>query len=304
MQPPKSSLAYTPKISFSLRDETIDWLSRCAYGLMKEYHSVDELQMFLAKTAWEEYDYAVNRCCWINIRGIPPQAWNQDIFSLIAIHVGRCIKLDIDHDLSHRIDVARMLIVTGSLEPIHCSFNVEINGKPFPIVLFGDKPCGFHNSPMEVLSAHSVHSSLENVSAHVSSMQCNSNPATGVSPDPFGIRDVIQQVINEKVADSVPIRNLVTHEASVDATKPAYVVGNSKSPLGVASLECSPDNTCSSKNSDVGSIPIPSELDSHDQNWAVCPIADPSPISNDLILTPHLGCSVSSQSNKSLSNMS
>ncbi|KAJ4826856.1 hypothetical protein Tsubulata_049158 [Turnera subulata] len=28
---------------------------------------------FTVFKAWEEYDYAVNRCCWINVRGVPPK---------------------------------------------------------------------------------------------------------------------------------------------------------------------------------------------------------------------------------------
>ncbi|KAJ4837422.1 hypothetical protein Tsubulata_022511 [Turnera subulata] len=42
---------------------------------------------------WEGGDCATNRSCWLNIYGVPPQAWCEEFFNMIASRFGCFLKL-------------------------------------------------------------------------------------------------------------------------------------------------------------------------------------------------------------------
>jgi hypothetical protein len=67
---------------------------------------------------WEDKVTPVQRGAWVRLYGIPLQAWNESFFKLCVFDCGRFIRADkytVDKD---RLDFARVLISTSSLEVV------------------------------------------------------------------------------------------------------------------------------------------------------------------------------------------
>ncbi|KAJ4834496.1 hypothetical protein Tsubulata_021021 [Turnera subulata] len=75
-------------------------------------------ECFLFIKEWEVGDCATQRECWLNIHGVPPHAWCDDFFSMIAIHFGTLVKSLNPLSSSNHLDVARIQITTPYREPI------------------------------------------------------------------------------------------------------------------------------------------------------------------------------------------
>ncbi|KAJ4827433.1 hypothetical protein Tsubulata_011086 [Turnera subulata] len=86
-------------------------------------------EVFLLVKEWEEDDFALNRVCWLNIYGTPPQAWCQEFFMNISVQFGKFIRLFNDFEGSSNLDVAQVQIMTTHKEPISRSFKALIGDR-------------------------------------------------------------------------------------------------------------------------------------------------------------------------------
>ncbi|KAJ4842739.1 hypothetical protein Tsubulata_051445 [Turnera subulata] len=92
--------------------------------LKAQYPRVHEF--FELLKPWEEGDMAMNRLCWVYLYGVPPHAWQENFFNLLGHHVGQCTKMEGDFDNCHRLDIAKLQVLTSIKEPIHRQFKGEV----------------------------------------------------------------------------------------------------------------------------------------------------------------------------------
>ncbi|KAJ4832938.1 hypothetical protein Tsubulata_022986 [Turnera subulata] len=162
---------------------------------------------------WEDGDFPSDRVCWVHVFGTPPQAWNADFFSLIAVRFGSLLHVDLTHSGGNRIDVAKLMILTSDMMLIHSSFSVPINGKSFTINVEEAQPCLSCCSPSvettlaaKPTSSHTHQSSSSSPPHSSPSEVVQTSAATttnqpipsdnAISSDPFGILDVVLELNN------------------------------------------------------------------------------------------------------------
>ncbi|KAJ4822305.1 hypothetical protein Tsubulata_034281 [Turnera subulata] len=169
-----NNATYIPK------DTSLDWLHRCAFGILKSPMPLDEVQelfsfkncfvekviplggisfLFLFPSmnvlndmvtsketvfsqhcatfrVWKEGDAAHSRLCWMLVKGVPPNAWNEDFFSLIMSSVGAMVDWSEQSKLRTRMDVAEILILTENCSWIHKALHVNYGNNQLKIVMF------------------------------------------------------------------------------------------------------------------------------------------------------------------------
>ncbi|KAJ4846486.1 hypothetical protein Tsubulata_034854 [Turnera subulata] len=90
---------------------------------------------------WEDGDCASSRSCWLNIYRVPPPAWCEEFFSLIAVRFGRFLQLFNRLDNSDDLEVAKVQISTTYRFPISRFFKTLIGKKMYDITV-----CESHSS--------------------------------------------------------------------------------------------------------------------------------------------------------------
>ncbi|KAJ4839744.1 hypothetical protein Tsubulata_044185 [Turnera subulata] len=145
---------------------------------------------------WKQGDCATHRECILNVHGVPPQAWNEDFFRLIAVRFGSFVKLHNSFDRSDYLEMAKVSIITTCRQPISRTFKVLINGLEYEVsVVEVQQP------PMEEASwCIGGGSSSANGSEKVEESRRRSDTDESNSPDPFGIRDAIKNLAKGKSA--------------------------------------------------------------------------------------------------------
>ncbi|KAJ4847426.1 hypothetical protein Tsubulata_006531 [Turnera subulata] len=91
--------------------------------------------------AWKDRDCATSRVCCLNVYGVPPHAWTEDFFNLIAVRFGRYVKLHNNLENINSLGVARALISITYRGPISRSSKTEIGEKFFDANLSEDQSC-------------------------------------------------------------------------------------------------------------------------------------------------------------------
>ncbi|KAJ4825485.1 hypothetical protein Tsubulata_030258 [Turnera subulata] len=86
---------------FESRDETL----ACVKSVQQWNNDCFEM-----RKAWEDGD-ASRRTCWLNIYGVPPHAWCEKFFSLLAISFGKFLKLLNTLNNSDDLEVAKIQIL-------------------------------------------------------------------------------------------------------------------------------------------------------------------------------------------------
>ncbi|KAJ4841713.1 hypothetical protein Tsubulata_002994 [Turnera subulata] len=145
---------------------------------------------------WKQGDCATHRECILNVHGVPPQAWNEDFFRLIAVRFGSFIKLHNSFDRSDYLEMAKVSIITTCRQPISRTFKVLINGLEYEV-----SAVEVQQPPMEEASwCVGCSSSSANGSEKVEESRRGSDTDESNSPDPFGIRDAIKNLAKGKSA--------------------------------------------------------------------------------------------------------
>ncbi|KAJ4847987.1 hypothetical protein Tsubulata_042091 [Turnera subulata] len=86
--------------------------------------------------AWKDGDTSHNRLCWMLVKGVPPNAWNEDFFSLIMSSVGAMVNWSEKSRLRNRMDVSEILILTENCDWIHKTLSVKYGNNQFKIAMF------------------------------------------------------------------------------------------------------------------------------------------------------------------------
>ncbi|KAJ4845399.1 hypothetical protein Tsubulata_010583 [Turnera subulata] len=151
---------------------------------------------------WEEGDCARNKSCWVNIYGVPPQAWCDEFFSMIAGRFDSFIKLQNSLIGSNDLEVAKVLVQTMYKENIERSYSATINSRSYEIRVVEVQPsCPFDlKCPFgtQVKSSGGNHMVSSVKSSHMQAIGRKDTTSGDVgvgkvsrSPDPFGMREII-----------------------------------------------------------------------------------------------------------------
>ncbi|KAJ4848334.1 hypothetical protein Tsubulata_003734 [Turnera subulata] len=119
-------------VVFQSREEMLSCVEMVDSG------AIDDLLML---REWKDVDYATCRLCWLNIFGVPPQAWCKKFFNMIAIRVKKFIKLANSLEESNNLEVARVEILTTYKTPISRSFKSLVGKKLYDITVCESQPC-------------------------------------------------------------------------------------------------------------------------------------------------------------------
>ncbi|KAJ4844996.1 hypothetical protein Tsubulata_038571 [Turnera subulata] len=82
---------------------------------------------------WKDGDSAINRLCWVLIRGIPPPVWNEDFLKAITARFGTMIDCSQDTKSKTRLDVAEVLVLTTDFGSLNRVFSVKVGAKQYKI---------------------------------------------------------------------------------------------------------------------------------------------------------------------------
>ncbi|KAJ4845014.1 hypothetical protein Tsubulata_037832 [Turnera subulata] len=140
------SCAGFSNILYNSSKESSRWLSNSAFGILAVPLEIGEIvknfrskgfqnitDTFKSLRAWQPGDYPNNRRCWIQVNGVPVQAWNQEFFHSMAMRFGRMIKLAEVTEKRIILDYAYMQVLTTVKKPIHWVFNAVVDGVKFTI---------------------------------------------------------------------------------------------------------------------------------------------------------------------------
>jgi len=91
--------------------------------------------------SWSAKDALYERGAWLRVYGIPMHAWNINFFNLCVAKCGRFIRVDECTSDKARLDYARILISTTSLEVLNTTTEFLIDGCIFTIKLIEEWRC-------------------------------------------------------------------------------------------------------------------------------------------------------------------
>ncbi|MCI39173.1 DUF4283 domain protein, partial [Trifolium medium] len=97
---------------------------------MEELVKEEELTLrkwFQNIVKWSPDQLVRERYCWICIHGIPLQAWQEEFFQLLTCKFGTYLYSDATTSYKDRLDMARVLVRTTSMEVINASVRVKVD---------------------------------------------------------------------------------------------------------------------------------------------------------------------------------
>lgn len=93
---------------------------------------------------WSPMEVAQERYAWIQFHGVPLHAWTRELFEMLLSSFGRFVTMDDNTFMKNRLDIARILLLMTSPEPVHWVMKVKINGLIYSIrvveELYGTQP--------------------------------------------------------------------------------------------------------------------------------------------------------------------
>ncbi|KAJ4827208.1 hypothetical protein Tsubulata_016801 [Turnera subulata] len=132
--------------------------------------------------------HATSRICWVKIRGVPPQAWSNDFFRLVAVFIGRLVEVAPVTEQRRRLDFANLLIQTTLPPLIDKTLDVTVEGK-------GTTVQGDVGGGTAVSSSKGLHQKA--ISAKSGAVEPISG-LTGGNYDPFGLMAIIERLPSGK----------------------------------------------------------------------------------------------------------
>lgn len=84
---------------------------------------------------WSATKVKYERGTWLQVYGVPIQAWNDAFFRLCVIEISRFIRADECTVDKGRLDFARILVSTPHIEIVNISSEIIIDGSNFVIKL-------------------------------------------------------------------------------------------------------------------------------------------------------------------------
>ncbi|KAJ4850831.1 hypothetical protein Tsubulata_047455 [Turnera subulata] len=132
--------------------------------------------------------HATSRICWVKIRGVPPQAWSNDFFQLVAVFIGRLVEVAPVTEQRRRLDFANLLIQTTLPPLIDKTLDVTVERK-------GTTVQGDVGGGTAVLSSKGLHQKA--ISAKSGAVEPIPG-LTGGNYDPFGLMAIIERLPSGK----------------------------------------------------------------------------------------------------------
>ena len=96
---------------------------------------------FSSTIPWKKDCVKFERGAWIRLYGIRLQAWNDNFFRLCVFDFGRVMRVDLSTVDRDRLDYARILIATSSLDIIHSAIDVLIDEDLVNIKIVEERGC-------------------------------------------------------------------------------------------------------------------------------------------------------------------
>ncbi|KAJ4844586.1 hypothetical protein Tsubulata_032986 [Turnera subulata] len=93
-------------------------------------------QFFKSFNPWKDGDTAVNRLCWVLVRGVPPCAWSEAFFRLIMSSIGEMVDWSPQTRNKERLDVAEILILTNESASINKVLSVNFGNFRYEVGIF------------------------------------------------------------------------------------------------------------------------------------------------------------------------
>ncbi|KAJ4844824.1 hypothetical protein Tsubulata_037122 [Turnera subulata] len=90
-------------------------------------------QLFEEFRPWQDGDAAVNRLCWVLIRGVPPHLWSKNFFEVLVSKFGAMVDWSNDSRNLSRFDVTEILVLTSSNTFINKTLSAKVGSKQFVI---------------------------------------------------------------------------------------------------------------------------------------------------------------------------
>ncbi|KAJ4847756.1 hypothetical protein Tsubulata_041794 [Turnera subulata] len=92
--------------------------------------------LFSSFREWKEGDAAVDRLCWVLVRGVPPKFWTEDFFRVTTSCVGKMVDWSTQTKSRSRMDVAEIFILTKNMEFINKILFVKIGNYSYKVGIF------------------------------------------------------------------------------------------------------------------------------------------------------------------------
>ncbi|KAH1241717.1 hypothetical protein GmHk_07G019230 [Glycine max] len=135
--------------------------------------------MFYSMEKWNPSIRTGFRLTWVQVWGIPLQAWHTKHLRQILAALGDMVDVDDDTEEKRRLDRARVLLKTPSRPTINCTVDVYISGECFKVVVVEETGGGSHDCRRRCCS---FNGSSDEVASDASSLG-NVTPRTTVSGD-------------------------------------------------------------------------------------------------------------------------
>lgn len=104
--------------------------------------ALDFFSMFLSEVhKWSPEAFCYERGAWLRVYGTPAHAWNTEFFKLCVSRCGKYVRADECTVDRGRIDFARILITTSSLEVLNMTTVVLVDGCQYTIKLLEEWGC-------------------------------------------------------------------------------------------------------------------------------------------------------------------
>ncbi|CAL0321547.1 unnamed protein product [Lupinus luteus] len=114
--------------------------------------------------SWSPSIRPVDRLVWIKYLGVPAHAWTKDFFRSIFENVSEFVRIDEDTKNMERLDFARCLLATPSMNRIDCTKKIFIRDLEWEITLFEEssfKSCLYQDKIKKDIEETTIYSSTD-----------------------------------------------------------------------------------------------------------------------------------------------
>ncbi|KAJ4825491.1 hypothetical protein Tsubulata_025514 [Turnera subulata] len=156
---------------------------------------------FVSFEPWKNGDRAINRRCWIKVRGLPLNTWSQETFEIIGAIFGRLIRVHPETDQRKNLGAARIEILTTIGGVIMRTVEMKVLGQAYQLDVVEGGGIGDDVESSLSSKAVGMHQFEEEESGKMSPADGARSPTRGrgdnqeenmeVAGDPFNLMPII-----------------------------------------------------------------------------------------------------------------
>ncbi|KAJ4824483.1 hypothetical protein Tsubulata_049970, partial [Turnera subulata] len=171
--------------------EYLDRFFHCNYDWVRLW--------FQSLNQWQEGDRANHHCCWIEIRGLPLNAWCQEFFEHIGSHFGRLVRVHHETKQRKHLGPARLEVLTSQGGLISKSLTVGVMGQMYVVLVLeiaGDPVARERSSIMEDESRDGSFGGIPVIGDDRTlnmEDEINHTESLGSAGDPFNLMPIIME---------------------------------------------------------------------------------------------------------------